>query len=42
MEVFERVRDLRKNILHMTQEEFAESIKIPVLIWVILKQKKLL
>lgn len=28
MEVFERVRDLRKNILHMTQEEFAESIKI--------------
>ena len=28
MEVFERIRDLRKNILHMTQEEFAESIKI--------------
>ena len=28
MELFERIRDLRKNILHMTQEEFAESIKI--------------
>lgn len=28
METYQRIRELRKNILHMTQEEFADSIKL--------------
>lgn len=28
MKIFERIRKLRKDVLHMTQKEFAESIKI--------------
>lgn len=28
MEMYQRIRELRKNIIHMTQEEFADSIKL--------------
>lgn len=37
MPIYKRIKELRKNVLKLTQEDFSKKLTYPVLIWEVLK-----